>query len=93
MSTYTRPEDYKLKAVPQRYQIVNETIPWSRWGMVVSTGVRSNEYLDPNLIISATYGKYANPHISLTRALLEEHRREIDRENRRIHGHTELSNT
>ena len=93
MSTSIRPKEYRLRGVPQRYQVIKDTMPWSDWRMVGSTGGRSFEYLEPKQIISATYGKYANPHISLTSALLEERRREIDRENRKIHGRSERSDT
>jgi len=38
-------------------------------------------------IINSTYGKFSNKHISLTQALLDERKAEIDRENRKYIHH------
>lgn len=93
LSTNVNLKDYQIRTIHEtNHDVRNTYIPLEVFDRA-SIGYQTLEHLYLNHIITTTFGKYADAQISLTKALLEERKAEVDREDIKVNVHKERSNS
>lgn len=85
-STYVHPKEYQCgKVIENHFSPTGTNKYVTLWFRDDSNYEYFVGSISQNDVILSTYGKYAHKRISLTQALLNERKAEIDRENRKFH--------